>query len=157
MDDSGQAPDGWADPAALPLVVLDTNVFVAAGFNPGSASGRIVALAADGLLRLAWSAETRAETRHVLKQIPRLDDTAAERLFAGGCAFEPAAPTAVFAVVPDPSDRKFAALAQAAGATLISSDSDLLSVREALPVTVLTPKEWLASFVAATPPGQVRV
>ncbi|MFC3229274.1 putative toxin-antitoxin system toxin component, PIN family [Marinibaculum pumilum] len=154
MDASGQAPADGACPAAAPLVVLDTNVFVAAGFNSGSASGRIVSLAADGRLRLAWNADTRAETRHVLRQIPRLDPTIAERLFEDGCAFESGAPPAVFAVVPDPSDRKFAALAQIAGATLISSDSDLLSVRQSLPVTVLTPKEWLAAHMAAIPSGQ---
>ena len=44
-----------------------------------------------------------------------------------------------FAFIPDPADRKFAALGAATGATLISNDDHLLSSREQMAVTVLTP------------------
>ena len=36
-------------------VVIDTNVFVAAGFNPRSASGQILASVREGRFRLIWN------------------------------------------------------------------------------------------------------
>jgi hypothetical protein len=44
-----------------------------------------------------------------------------------------------FAFIPDPDDRKFAALADAAGAVLISNDEHLLAHRDRMAVPVLTP------------------
>lgn len=46
-----------------------------------------------------------------------------------------------FAFIEDPDDRKFAALAHAAGAILISNDDDLLRHRDRLEFPVLTPGE----------------
>jgi predicted nucleic acid-binding protein len=40
-------------------IVVDTNVFVAAGFNPRSASARVLAAARDGRFRLNWDAKPR--------------------------------------------------------------------------------------------------
>ena len=42
-------------------VVLDTNVFVAAGFNRGSHSAWLVEAVRDGRLRMVWDNATRAE------------------------------------------------------------------------------------------------
>ena len=110
-----------------------------------------MAAVADGDLCLAWNADTLAETRHVLSRIPRLAWASAGALFVAGREF-PAAPAGdAFAVIPDPSDRKFAALAETAGAVLVSSDSDLLSVREALPIAVRTPTEWWTAFGRQAP------
>ena len=44
-----------------PAVVLDTNVFVAAGFNPRSASARIVDAVKHGQVRMVWNDATRRE------------------------------------------------------------------------------------------------
>ncbi len=44
-------------------VVLDTNVFVAAGFNPGSHSARIVEAVRNGRLRMVWDNATQAENQ----------------------------------------------------------------------------------------------
>ena len=49
-----------------------------------------------------------------------------------------------YAFVPDPADRKFAALADAAYATLVTSDAGLLSIRARLAVRVLKPSEFAA-------------
>ncbi|MGQ9372042.1 PIN domain-containing protein [Azospirillum sp. ST 5-10] len=123
-------------------VVLDTNVFVAAGFRPDSASGRIVAAVRAGALRLVWDAPTRGETRAVLTRIPRLDWAAVAALFRpedehmGGTAPD------AFTAVADPGDRKFAALAAATGAVLVSSDAHLLSCGAAIGVRVLTPRDF---------------
>jgi PIN domain len=52
-------------------VVLDTNVFVAAGFNPGSHSARLVEAVRDGRLRMVWNDATHAEIEHVMPD-PRI-------------------------------------------------------------------------------------
>ncbi len=54
-------------------VVLDTNVWVAAGFNPDSSAAQIIQAIRDGDLRLVWNEATRRETRQILTQIPPLD------------------------------------------------------------------------------------
>ncbi len=46
-------------------VVIDTNVFVAAGFNPRSASARILTGIREGRFRLIWNEPTRRETKEV--------------------------------------------------------------------------------------------
>lgn len=136
-------------PACGPVpVVLDTNIFVAAGFNPRSHSARILELVRAGALVLAWDRPTRDETRAVLQRIPRLDWSAVAPLFDAGRAIDGAAGHPAFVRIGDPADRKFAALALAAGAILVSSDRDLLSVREALPLRVAKPAEFLEALSA---------
>jgi predicted nucleic acid-binding protein len=48
-----------ADPA--PHVVLDTNVFVGAGFNPRSHSALLLDAVRDGRLRMVWDDATHKE------------------------------------------------------------------------------------------------
>jgi hypothetical protein len=62
-------------------VVLDTNVFVAAGFNPVSHSAWLVDAVRDGRLRMVWDSAIRAEIEHVIRQIPRLSWTHIADLF----------------------------------------------------------------------------
>ena len=71
----------------MPGAILDTNVFVAAGFNPASASARLLGAVGAGRRELVWSEATRRETRAVLERIPRLrwSDAGAGRA-RGGCA-----------------------------------------------------------------------
>jgi predicted nucleic acid-binding protein len=54
-------------------VVIDTNVFVAAGFNSRSAAARILAAVREGHLELVWNKPTRRETETILRRIPGLD------------------------------------------------------------------------------------
>ena len=54
-------------------VVIDTNVFVAAGFNPRSASARILEGVRERRFRLIWNQATRRETEMILRRIPRLE------------------------------------------------------------------------------------
>lgn len=107
-------------------VVLDTNVFVGGGFNPGSGSADMIAAVRDGRLRMAWSDATRAETRRILDRIPPLAWAPVEGLFRMEDRVEVEVDEARWAGVPDPEDRKFAALAMAADAVLVSSDRHLL-------------------------------
>ena len=62
-------------------VVIDTNVFVAAGFNARSASARILAAVRDGRFQLIWNEPTRRETETILRRIPRLDWESVADLF----------------------------------------------------------------------------
>lgn len=125
-----------------PPVVLDTNVFVAAGFNPRSASARIVDAVKRGQLRMVWNDATRRETERIVRQIPPLRTHAIADLFHPLDRFADATYPERFAEIPDPDDRKFAALAHAAGATLISNDDHLLRYRDRLGVIVATPDEF---------------
>jgi uncharacterized protein len=123
-------------------VVLDTNVFVAAGFNSHSHAARIVAAVRAGQLRMVWNEATRSETQYIIEKIPPLAWSDFAPLFRGGDHFDGPTEPEHFVAVSDPDDRKFAALALAAEATLVTQDEHLLSVRDELGVAVLTPREF---------------
>jgi uncharacterized protein len=125
-------------------LVVDTNVFVAAGFEPESAPSRLLDAIARGRWRMMWHRTTRAETERVLRRIPRLDWQRFAFLFRPEWEHEGALDLGPFGAIEDPGDRKFAALAAATGSILISSDGHLLAHRGALPVRVLKPGEFLA-------------
>jgi predicted nucleic acid-binding protein len=127
-------------------VVLDTNVFVAAGFNPHSASARIIEAVRDGRLRLVWTDATRAETSAVLQQIPPLSWQPFADLFRPSDRLTGGVPIGEFADVPDPADRKFAALAAAANAVLVTADDHLLRVRDRTDIEILMPDEYWARY-----------
>jgi len=127
--------------------ILDTNVFVAAGFRPDSASAHLLRAVSDGRLALVWSEATRDETRAVLSRIPRLGWAEAEPLFDPAGRFDAPLDLAPVSFVGDPADRKFAALALATGAPLVSSDDDLLAHAERL--GALKPGAFLRALRAA--------
>jgi uncharacterized protein len=132
-------------------IVVDTNVFVAAGFNPGSEAARLLDAVAQGRLVLVWNQATRRETEAIVRKIPPLPWERFAPLFAAEAEHEgPVAPADEdFAAVADPDDRKFAALAAAAGATLVTNDSHLLAHRETLGVRIRTPSEFMRCCDAA--------
>jgi uncharacterized protein len=125
-----------------PSVVLDTNVFVAAGFNPHSASARLLDAVKRGQLRMMWNDATRREIERIVRQIPPLRTHSMTELFRPEDRFTGSTHPERFLEIPDPDDRKFAALAHAAGAMLISNDDHLLQARGRIDVTVLTPSEF---------------
>lgn len=128
--------------------VLDTNVFVAAGFNPRSASARILAAIRQGRLRLIWNEPTRRETEMILRRIPRLQWEKVADLFRPEGEFTGPIDTDAVARIPDPDDRKFAALSAAANAPLITNDHHLLAHRDTLGTEVMTPREFLEREVS---------
>ena len=115
-------------------VILDTNVFVAAGFKAGSASADLIEAVRAGPLVQVWNAGTRDETHAVLARIPRLDWEAVTDLFGSAGRFDAALDLAPVDFVADPADRKFAALSLATGTPLVSADADLLSHPDRLDV-----------------------
>src|SRR5882757_10295294 len=125
-------------------VVIDTNVFVAAGFNPGSASARVIAGIREGRFRLIWNGPTRRETEMILRRIPRLDWQKVADLFRPEGEFAgPVDPTA-FMEITDPDDRKFAALSAAANVPLVTSDKLVLAQRGKIGIEIVTPRDFLA-------------
>lgn len=127
---------------ASPAVILDTNVFVAAGFNPRSASAKIVNAVKQGQLRMVWNDATRRETEHIMQQIPPLRAHSVSDLFRPRERYTAPTHPDRFAFIPDPDDRKFAAVANATGAILISNDDHLLAYRHRIDLTVLTPSAF---------------
>jgi predicted nucleic acid-binding protein len=128
---------------SLPAVILDTNVFVAAAFNKGSASARIIDQVRSGQLRMIWNNQTRRETQRILSKIPRVSWNSVAELFREGDRYEGETFPEKFDYIPDPDDRKFAALAQATGAVLITNDDHLLSNPHRAGLEILTPREFL--------------
>ena len=125
-------------------IVLDTNVFVAAGFNPRSASARILTAVRKGRFRLIWNEPTRRETETILRRIPRLSWKKVADLFRPEWEFTGPVDPEAFAAIPDPDDRKFAALSAAAKVPLVTNDDHLLAYRDSLGIEVLTPSAFLA-------------
>ena len=124
-------------------VVIHTNVFVAAGFNPRSAAARILTAVREGRFQLIWNEPTRRETEMILRRIPHIDWERVSDLFQPETEFIGPVDPESFALVPDPEDRKFAALSAAAQAPLVTN-TILLSHRNIIGVDALTPRAFLA-------------
>jgi predicted nucleic acid-binding protein len=123
-------------------IVIDTNVFVAAGFNSKSAAARVFEGVREGRFRLIWNEPTRRETEIIVRRIPRLDwasiaDLQPEAEFAGPVDLE------AFAAISDPDDRKFAALSAAVNVPLITNDGRVLAEGGAVGIEALTPRAFL--------------
>jgi predicted nucleic acid-binding protein len=133
-------------------VILDTNVFVAAGFNPASHSARLIDAVRAGRLRMIWNEATRREIEHVLRQIPRLSWERVAGLFREADRFQGETHPEQFDYVPDPADRKFAALADVTGVPLVTRDEDLLQGRARSRSPILTPGEFVRQLQGARQP-----
>lgn len=135
---------GPEEPEAPPpaRVVLDTNVFVGAGFNPDSASAELVGAVREGALRMPWTRATRAEVERILTKIPPLSWHDVRELFREEDRIDGALSRDDLGWIPDPDDRIFAAVARSAGAVLVSSDAHLLAGRSRATFAILTPGEY---------------
>jgi predicted nucleic acid-binding protein len=125
-------------------IVVDTNVFVAAGFNPRSAAARILTAVREGRFQLIWNEPTRRETEMIMRQIPHLDWERVADLFRAETEFLGPVDPESFVLVTDPQDRKFAALSVAAQTPLVTNDNHLLSHKNSIGIDVLTPRAFLA-------------
>ena len=121
-------------------------MFVAAGFNRGSASARILHQVRSGQLRMVWSEQTRRETRAILTRIPPLSWASVADLFREQDRYTGATDPDRFDHVADPDDRKFAALAEASGGVLLTNDRHLLDERDRVAVSILTPREYCLKY-----------
>jgi putative PIN family toxin of toxin-antitoxin system len=126
--------------------VVDTNIFVGAGFNSRSSSAQIIQLIRDGALALVWNEATLRETAKIVRQIPRLSWDKLAPLFRDEHKSTANADEERFHHIEDRDDRKFAALAHASQAVLISNDAHLLSERDKLEVRMMQPSEFLRAL-----------
>ena len=124
-------------------IVIDTNVFVAAGFNPRSASARVLAAIRDERFHLIWSQSTRREIEMILRRIPRLNWEEVASLFQRAGEFTGPVDPSTFVLVRDANDRKFAALSAAAKKPLITNDNYLLRNLSIIGIDALTPRAFL--------------
>jgi predicted nucleic acid-binding protein len=130
-------------------VVLDTNVLIGAAFRPQSHSGQVVELVRKGRLRLVWDGPTRGESASLLRRIPPISWEDFESLFDAKDRFDEPVDPSGFESVPDLEDRKFAALAEAAGATLVTLDAHLLEAGLGKRMRVVTPRTFLSDVGSA--------
>lgn len=133
-------------------VVLDSNVFVAAGFKPRSHSARILQAVAAGRLRLVWNDAVRREILATVNRIPHLRNQGQEKYFQPKGEFRGSVTTKAFDHITDPDDRKFAALAVAAGTVIVSSDRHLLDHRHRREPSVHTPGEFVKNCLEEPSP-----
>ncbi len=91
---------------------------------------------------MVWNAQTRRETKHILDKIPPLSWSDVAQLFRNeDCHPGPTDPVE-FDSIPDADDWKFAALAAATGAILLTNDAHLLAHRDHERLNILTPAEF---------------
>jgi uncharacterized protein len=129
------------------VIVVDTNLFVAAGLNPESDSARILEAVRAGTLRLVWDEATRRETEFIVGKIPPLRGTDLSAFFTSDSRYDGLTDPDAFDFIPDPADRKFVALAAATGAVLVTSDRHLLDGRPHSGVMILTPSEFVRQYL----------
>jgi putative PIN family toxin of toxin-antitoxin system len=109
-------------------VVLDTNVLVAAAYNPNSASRRLVEACLKGELVAVLSPALRREYELILARAVRGQpyQERLQQLLEKAVVVEPEATPRV--VADDPDDDKLVAVALAAGDVLVTNDAHLLAV-----------------------------
>jgi predicted nucleic acid-binding protein len=125
-------------------VVIDTNVFVAAGFNSRSAAARILVAVRAGYFLLVWNKPTRRETETILHRIPGLDWARVEDLFRPEGEFTGPVDPDAFVMIADRDDRKFVALSAAATTPLVTSDNLVLAQQRAVGIEILSPRAFVA-------------
>jgi predicted nucleic acid-binding protein len=125
-------------------VVIDTNVFVAAGFNSRSAAARIVAAVRAGQFLLVWNKPTRRETETILRQIPGLDWARVSDLFRPQGEFTGPVDPDAFVMITDRDDRKFVALSAAAKVPLLTNDHHVLAQQRAVGIEIISPHAFVA-------------
>ena len=126
--------------------MLDTNVFVGAGFRPASASGRLVAAARAGRLAVVWTAATRDEAERVVGQIPPLGAFDWSAIFRPDGEHTAPLDLAPFEHVAGHLDQTLAALALAASVPLVTADGPLVAGAEQSGVLVYRPAQALAAL-----------
>lgn len=123
-------------------VVLDTNCFLAARWNPSSASAHIIRMCLQGELRHLCTPAVARELRRLVAQVgarPGFIRLVEQYLSTA----EVVEPVAVPERAADPEDQKFLECAAAGADYLVSSDNHLLDVRGAGRALVVKPGRFL--------------
>jgi len=126
-------------------VVLDTNVLVAAHFNPGSASNRILELCQEKKLVLLLTSHILKEFSRILRNISarknfreRIDKIISQAILIKKTP-------RIDIVVEDPADNKFLSCALAGKADyIITSDRHLLVLKKFRGIKIIKPTQFLS-------------
>ena len=127
---------------------------VAAAFRPSGAAATILARARAGELLVMWNEATRRESERIIRRIPPIAKSTVLDVFTTSGEFTGDIDVDAFDFIIDPDDRKFAALACAAQAALVTQDAHLLSARALLACPVMTPRALVALDRLARPREQ---
>lgn len=138
-------------PAPL-RIVTDTNLFIAARWNPYSTSARILEACRYQFFQFCYSPPVREEVFFLLKQVkgsPRFFHWV-EDIFRHGCLVKLKVISPV--IQEDPEDDKFLATAVEGQAHyLITSDEHLLHLKRFKGVLIVTPKLFAQRVSLPTP------
>lgn len=129
---------------SIPRVVPDTNLFIAARFNPKSYSAKILNMIGDGRIIFLWSEETRREIERIVRNVKPTPDflIAVDKLFLIGDNIGRIERLNVIA--DDPDDNKILACAKVGDADyIITSDDHLLVLKTFGTTRIITPKRFL--------------
>ena len=136
-----QQQEGMSD--NTPAVVLDTNLFIAAYWNKGSASAEIVRACRESRARLYCTQQMRRELFHILGNIRAHERYRQEVNDALDRGTEIAAPGTLRVVAEDPDDDKFLECARIASADyLVTNDDHLLRIGEFERTKIVKPSEF---------------
>ena len=127
-----------------PKVVLDTNLFVAARFNPRSSSARIINRCSEKKYEVISSHSLRREVESILKNVKAGEDfrMKTRRLFKGAYVIKPA--ERVRLIREDLADNKFLECALEGQADyLVTSDRHLLKLGEFFGTKICKPSQFL--------------
>ena len=127
-----------------PKVVLDTNAFIAAYYNPNSASAQIIDLCCRGKCQAVFSPRLRKEVELILKQVKARKEFRARvrELFEGARMVR--VTREIPLVMEDPDDNKFLNCALRGKADyLVTSDRHLLKLGEYLGTEICKPSQFL--------------
>ncbi|HEY4381199.1 MAG TPA: putative toxin-antitoxin system toxin component, PIN family [Acidobacteriaceae bacterium] len=133
------------------LVVLDTNVIIAAGINPGGAPARLVldwALRAQiGVVTCPWiTGEYRAVARRRKFAAYGFPPAWLEALIDATLHLPDPQPWPYS--IPDPKDATFLALAHSSGAWLVTGNLKHFPEKARSGVTVISPADYLNRLLA---------
>ncbi|MEM9567342.1 MAG: PIN domain-containing protein [Cyanobacteria bacterium P01_E01_bin.34] len=123
-------------------IILDTNVFVAAGFNRRSRSAQLVERVRTHQLQMVWHPLTRKETQFIVGKIPPLSWEAISNLFEPEGEYIGELVLESYDYIADSEDRKFAALCHATQTPLVTMDRGLLAARDVDSLPILSPHEF---------------
>jgi putative PIN family toxin of toxin-antitoxin system len=126
-------------------VVLDTNLLVAAYFNPKSASNKILELCQGQKLVLLVTSSIAKEFSYIMNRISAAKNfrTRIEKLISAGRLIEKTIKIDV--ITEDPDDNKFLSCALAGGADyIITSDKHLLILKKFRGIRIIKPAQFMS-------------
>lgn len=128
----------------VPVWVIDTNVLVSAVLTPGGTCDQVLRAAADGRVRLAWSASMLAEYRGVLVRPKfKLSPAVVASILASFGPVDQVSPGIVNRL-PDPDDDVFLAAALATpDKVIVTGNTAHFPPDACAPVLILTPAQAL--------------